>query len=122
MANNYTHVAFEFDAGTSENAQKVHNLLSSRDLYLEVAQDDHILILTSESAEVERLAEALRGAMQTLPEIPSPQGFEWAVSADKHRVGDFGGGAIVIRRERPLKSIDTASWLNEELTRSEGSG
>jgi hypothetical protein len=117
LSNSYTHVAFTFDAATSKNAERIRRWFGLRDVYVEVEQDNHILILTSESAEVELLTDLLRRAMQTMPDIPSPQGFEWSFSADKHRIGDFGGGAVVIRREPgPLKAIDTAAWLKEELS------
>lgn len=117
MSNNYTHLAFAFNATTSENAAKIRGRLNAIDAYAEVEQQDNVLLITSESADVEVLIKMLRHAMRTMPDIPSPQGFEWAFSADKHRIGDFGGGAVVVRREPgPIKSIDTAVWLKEELS------
>jgi hypothetical protein len=116
LSNNYTHVAFAFDAGTAENANKIRDSIIRRNCYVEVEHDGPMLTLTSENVELEPLVDLLRRAMQSMHDVPSPQGFEWAVSSDKHRVGDFGGGAVVIRRGKDsLKSIDTAEWLVNEL-------
>lgn len=116
MSNTYTHVAFAFNAATPENAAKVRSRLADAGAYVEVEQEAGTLLITSEEADVQLLAETLRGAMQTIEGIPSPQGFEWSFSADKHRVGDFGGGAVVLRREQDqIQFIDTAAWLEAEL-------
>ena len=118
LSNNYIHVAFTFDAGTPENAIAVRDSL--RELYVEVEQDGRVLTLTSEEADLELLIDLLWHAIQSMPDIPAPQGFEWAFSADKHRVGDFGGGAVVIGREAwPPRLVDTASWLKDALAASD---
>lgn len=117
LSNNYTHVAFMFDAATPENAAEVRSRLNATGAYVEVEQEASNLLITSEEADVSLLAETLRDALQTMGDIPSPQGFEWAYSADKHRVGDFGGGAVVLRRgPGPASFIDTAAWLEAELS------
>lgn len=117
LSNNYTHVAFTFDAATPENAAEVRSRLTATGAYIEVEQEAGNLLITSEEADVSLLAETLRDALQAMGDIPSPQGFEWACSADKHRVGDFGGGAVVLRRgQDQINFIDTAAWLKSELS------
>lgn len=117
MSNTYTHVAFIFDAATTENARSVGDWLRRDDkIYVEAEQHEHLLFVTSESADVPVLVKALRRVMRTMPNIPSPQGFEWSFSGDRHRIGDFGGGAVVLRREPGApKFISTTEWLKQEL-------
>src|SRR5215203_2849696 len=112
MSNNHTHVAFEFDAATAENAERIRAWLSDREFCGELEQNERFVFIASECADVTLIANILQEAMQAMPDIPSPQGFEWAFAADKHRAGDFGGGAALVSREPgQLKSIDTAKWL-----------
>jgi hypothetical protein len=84
LSNTYTHVAFAFDAATPENAGKIQGLLRRSDFCGELEQQERVLFIASECADVSLIAELLGSAMRALPEIPSPQGFEWAFAGDKH--------------------------------------
>jgi hypothetical protein len=118
MSNTYTHVAFSFDIATDDNADRLlQSLALEPDIYVEVERGGAILSFTSEEAPIEALVDVLHRAMQSMPDVLSPQGFEWGYSADKPRSGDCGGGAVVIRRGSEPEWIETGQWLSAALGR-----
>jgi hypothetical protein len=42
-------------------------------------------------------------------------GFEYANTCSSPRVGEFGGGAIVVKAKGPCKYVNTGEWLAKEM-------
>ena len=61
----------------------------------------------------------LEYAMATMPEMLSPQGFEWADTCSRPRIGEFGGGAVALWRGKDTQWMNTSYWLSQVLS-SEG--
>lgn len=144
MANNFLEAAFIFKTGTEENAKLIAAWLAGRrlpepvkeaalhDMWDEEDFDEQgdlhtgfaltreapdgggLWVGVGQASSFDVVVVALNHAMQTLPEVPSPQGFEWAFWCDQLRTGQFGGGAIVLRRNEEPKIFSTSEWLRDE--------
>jgi len=87
------------------------------DIYIASAEVDSesapgaVWIHTDEGGDLEQLVLILQHAMDTLPEITSAQGFQWAITCSKPRVDEFGGGACFMVRGKPTEWMQTSGWL-----------
>jgi hypothetical protein len=143
MADNYTHAAFTFATATPEQAEQLTKWLSGKELPEAlktmiretnpdaIDDDGEVRLTIAGAAEHERenevyanvegegdldlIAVTLSYAMSIWPDVPSPQGFEWANSCSAMRAGEFGGGAVVIKRDAPNEWLNTSSWLDDKI-------
>ena len=140
MANNYTSSVFRFDAGSTEQAETLVGWLEGdvpadlKELLIAANPDccdtDGVKYTIVDNAEaeigtsiyvdasegdLELLEIVLSYAMETWSNVPSPQGFEWANWCSSPRVGEFGGGALVLRRGAAPKWMNTGQWLSCEM-------
>ncbi|WP_166297126.1 hypothetical protein [Bradyrhizobium sp. 2S1] len=67
-----------------------------------------------ESGDIEMTALILGFAMLTMSEVPDRQGFTWAETCSRPRIGEFGGGACLICRSG-VKWMHTSEWLEEAI-------
>lgn len=144
MANNATLTAFAFNVDTPEHAEQLVLWLHGKSLpdelkakmieaspdcfvdddlqytIVEVAEFDEdqagaVYANIQEGGDFELLSVVLSFALDVWPEAPSPQGFAWANTCSAMRIGEFSGGAMVVRRGAEAEWMNTSTWLMERL-------
>jgi hypothetical protein len=83
-----------------------------------VDDQDGVYVGVSEG-NLDLLATILDHALQNWPDVPSPQGFEWASWCSRLRVGEFAGGAVALRRGVEPCWFTTGRWLQQQLETKE---
>lgn len=128
MADNHTLFSLLLLLDSDEQAVWCFAELRKRDavgnaefLYSFDAGDD-VLWLHAEAdcaGDVEQVAEFLQQFMRQF-QITTPMGFTWATTCSKPRVGEFGGGGVVITADE-MYWLDSHDWVKQkvaELTKS----
>ena len=142
MANNFQQTAFTFKLGSAAQVRQVVMWLSGNalppelrqamfeqspdcftatgDLFYtivsdaEATEDPTALYVGVDEGDLELLVTILSHAMERWPDVPSPQGFEWASWCDKARIGEFSGGAVVIKRGEDNVWFSTSEFLRQQ--------
>jgi hypothetical protein len=150
MADHNTQSSFVIQCGTADNARKVADWLNGSDYPDELLDamneasdgafdDDGVLQFTIAEASVPAdepdavwvdfqdgdlalVAAIVEYAMTTMPEVPSPQGWEWANTCSRPRPGEFSGGAVVVSRGAGTQWHTTGQWLDEALSAAIATG
>jgi hypothetical protein len=143
MANNYTHFSFAFKINSPAEAEYLETVLQSADSYdeggtakdiaddvfedfeeyqclgfdcnIECGADGGEVWIHDDGGEgnVDYVVQFLQAYMLKF-KITKPIAFEFAVTCDMPRVGEFGGGAVVVTAHDD-KWINTAQWIRETI-------
>ena len=144
MANNYTHFSFEFKINSPAEAEYLETVLQSADSYDEggTAKDiiddvfedyeeygclgfDYKIECGADGGEVwihddggegnvDYVVQFLQAYMLKF-KVRSPICFEFAFTCSSPRVGEFGGGAVIVFAH-DSKWLNSATWIKEKLS------
>lgn len=131
MANNYTFFSttLRIPDGTSPQAKKiVEDLEDAYDNESDDGESDELggctveiddtnVTVYSEGAGDIDVAVSIFQALLDGLQLEGPLIFEWAATCSKPRPGEFGGGAVIIRRGKETVAMDTSSWATEYLAK-----
>lgn len=120
MANNYVQLSTQVECETEEQATWLAEELSkdSEDFGpscgAEIQEDNKTVWLYSEEcADLERMIETLC-EFQTRFKLKTPITFSWALTCDKPRLDEFGGGAVVVKDGKDYW-VDAQSWAQKKI-------
>lgn len=144
MANNYTHFSFEFKINSPAEAEYLETILQSADSYedggtakdiiddifedyedygclgfdccIECGPDGGEAWVHDDAGEgnVDFVVQFLQAYMLKF-KITKPIAFEFAFTCSKPRVGEFGGGAVVVTATGS-DWLNTAQWIQKKLS------
>lgn len=139
MANNSTQASFMIQCGSVELAanvaewvngegnypQKLRELLENEGMDFDgdipsytiadaTIEGDEVWVNFQEG-NLAAIATIMDYIIQEYPPVPSPQGFTWANTCSKPRIGEFDGGAVVVARGQDWQWLNSGTWLQEQI-------
>lgn len=125
MANNYRLFSseIEFPASDRERVQAiVDDFIAHADEDSEIEslgieiEDTRIMFLSEEWADIKETVTLAQKILDEL-QLNEPFVLEWAETCSELRVGEFGGGAVIVRRGMDPEYMNTHSWVLERLAK-----
>jgi len=129
MANYYINFSLEFNI-TDEERKWLDTQLSSETPEFEIDDDsehwpdfqwglqsDTIWIHSDGESNLEQVIDLCSGLLNHF-DSNKKIGFEWSLDCSKPRTDAYGGGAVCISKDKVV-SMNTGSWLNTELNKTQ---
>lgn len=106
---------FNTDKEEGKNTDNPDKDLGGVYIVVDAEDETHadVTIYAEEYGNPDAVACTLRRFLKQQAGSLKVMGFEWAVTCSKPRVGEFGGGAVVVTN-RGIRYMNTSTWLRSE--------